>query len=56
MENYEGRKRRLKKGKMGGKQKGSAVRVKGYMRKVPGSSRRIRVKGYRRGRAGGVRG
>jgi len=46
--------RRLPKGKMKGKQRGSAVRVKGfsYMRK----GKRVTVKGYRRGKAGGKRG
>lgn len=47
-------KKRLPKGKRKGKQKGSAVRVKGYsyMRK----GKRVTVKGYRRGKAGGKRG
>lgn len=46
--------KRLPKGKMGGKQRGSAVSVKGYsyMRK----GKRVTVKGYRRGKAGGKRG
>lgn len=43
-------KRKLPRGKMKGKQRGSAVRVKGYMRKGK------RVKGYRRGKPGGKRG
>jgi len=40
----------LRKGKRKGKQKGSAVKVKSYMRNGK------RVKAYRRGRAGGKRG
>lgn len=47
-------KKRLPKGKMKGKQKGSAVKVKGYSYTRKG--KRITVKGYRRGRAGGKRG
>jgi len=45
---------KLKKGKMKGKQKGSAVGVKGfsYMRK----GKRVTVKGYRRGKPGGKKG
>ena len=44
----------LPKGKMKGKQKGSAVSVKGYsyMRK----GKRITVKGYRKGKPGGKAG
>ncbi len=48
------KKRGLPKGKMGGRQKGSAVKVKGYSYSRKG--KRITVKGYRRGKAGGKRG
>lgn len=41
---------KLKKGKMKGKQRGSAVKVKSYIRNGK------RVKGYRRGKPGGKRG
>jgi len=44
----------LPRGKMKGKQKGSAVKVKGYSYRKGGKT--IKVKGYRRGRAGGKRG
>ncbi len=46
--------KKVTRGKMKGKQRGSAVRVKGfsYMKK----GKRITVKGYRRGRAGGKKG
>lgn len=46
----------LKRGPMKGKQKGSAVRVKGYYRKVKGRKTKKYIKGYRRGKAGGKRG
>jgi len=44
----------LRRGKMKGKQRGSAVSVKGfsYMRK----GKRVTVRGYRRGKPGGKRG
>ena len=42
---------KLKKGKMKGKQRGSAVSVKGFTRKDG-----TRVKGYKRGKPGGKRG
>jgi len=46
--------KKLKKGPMKGKQKGSAVKVKAfsYIRK----GKRIRVKAYKRGRPGGKKG
>lgn len=47
-------KRKLPKGKMKGKQKGSAVKVKGFSYKR--GKKTIKVKGYSRGRAGGKRG
>ena len=44
-----------KKGRsMKGKQRGHAVRVKGFSYKKRGKT--IRVKGYRRGKAGGKKG
>jgi len=49
-------KRKLPRGKMKGKQRGSAVKVKSYYRKVKGRKTRIKVKAYRRGRPGGKRG
>lgn len=48
-------KKRLPKGKMKGKQRGSAVRIKGYSYKSK-KGKRITVKGYRRGRPGGKKG
>jgi len=44
----------LPRGKMKGRQRGSAVSVKGFTYKRKGKT--IRVKGYRRGRPGGKRG
>jgi len=46
--------KKLPRGKMKGKQRGSAVKVKGfsYMRK----GKRVKVKAYKRGRPGGKRG
>ena len=44
----------LRKGKMKGKQRGSAVGVKGYSYRK--GSKTVRVKGYRRGKPGGKRG
>ena len=44
-------KRKLPKGKMKGKQRGSAVRVEGYRRKDG-----TKVAGYKRGKPGGKRG
>ena len=44
----------LPKGKMKGKQKGSAVRVKGYSYIRKG--KRVAVKGYRKGKPGGKEG
>ena len=44
----------LKKGKMKGKQKGSAVSVKGYSYIRKG--KRVTVKGYRKGKPGGKKG
>ncbi len=49
-------KKKLPKGKMKGKQRGSAVSVKGYDRKVKGQRAKIRVKAYKRGKPGGKRG
>lgn len=46
--------KKLKKGKMGGKQRGSAVRVKGYS--YVRNHKRVTVKGYRRGKPGGIKG
>lgn len=46
--------KKLPKGKMKGKQRGSAVGVKGYSYTRKG--KRITVKGYRRGKPGGKRG
>jgi len=46
--------KRLPKGPMKGKQRGSAVQVKGYSYSRKG--KKITVKGYRRGKAGGKRG
>jgi len=46
----------LPRGKMGGKQKGSAVKVEGSLRKVKGRKTKVRVKGYRRGKPGGKKG
>ena len=45
---------KLKKGKMKGKQRGSAVRIKAfsYIR----NGKRIKVKAYKRGRPGGKKG
>lgn len=43
-------KRKLPKGKMKGKQRGSAVSVKAYIRKGK------RIKAYKRGKPGGKRG
>ena len=45
---------RLKKGSMKGAQRGSAVQIKGFSYRRGGKL--IRVKGYRRGKPGGVRG
>jgi len=45
---------RLPKGKMKGKQRGSAVKVKGYS--YVRNGKRITVKGYRKGKPGGKRG
>ena len=45
---------KLPEGKMKGKQKGSAVKVKGYSYKRGG--KRVTVKGYSRGKPGGKRG
>ena len=45
---------RLPRGKMKGKQRGSAVSVKGYSYSRNG--KRVTVKGYRRGKAGGKKG
>ena len=42
--------KKLKKGKMKGKQRGSAVKVKSYMRKGK------RIKGYSRGKPSGKKG
>lgn len=57
---YQVAKTKLKKGKMEGKQRGSAVSVKGftYFRKVKGQKARkkVTVKAYKRGRPGGKRG
>ena len=47
-------KKKLPRGKMKGKQRGSAVRVKGYSYTRKG--KKITVKGYRRGKAGGKKG
>jgi len=47
-------KKRLPKGPMKGKQRGSAVKVKGFS--YYRGSKKITVKGYRRGKAGGKRG
>lgn len=47
--------KRLPKGPMKGKQRGSAVRVKGYTYRTK-KGKRVTVKGYRRGKAGGKRG
>lgn len=47
-------KTRLPKGKLKGKQRGSAVSVKGYTYTKNG--KRITVKGYRKGRPGGKEG
>ena len=44
----------LPKGKVKGKQRGSAVRVKRYTYKRKGKT--VRVKGYLRGKPGGKRG
>jgi len=44
----------LPKGKMKGKQRGSAVKVKGYTYTKNGH--RVTVKGYKRGKPGGKRG
>lgn len=53
-------KRKLPKGPMKGRQRGSAVSVKGftYFRKVKGQTARkkVTVKGYKRGKPGGKRG
>lgn len=49
-------KKKLPRGKMKGKQRGSAVRVKAYFRKVKGRKTRVKVKAYRRGKPGGKRG
>jgi len=46
--------KRLPRGKQTGKQRGSAVRIKGYSYTRKG--KRITVKGYRRGKAGGKKG
>lgn len=46
----------LKKGKMKGKQKGSAVKVKKYTRNPAGPKKRSTVKAHRRGKPGGKRG
>ncbi len=46
--------KKLPKGKMKGKQKGSAVKVKGFSYKRKGKT--IKVPGYSRGKAGGKRG
>jgi len=46
----------LKKGKMKGKQKGRAVKVKAFYRKVRGRKTKVKVEGYRRGKPGGKRG
>jgi len=43
--------KKLPKGKMKGKQRGSAVKVAGYKK-----SNGTRVKGYKRGKPGGKRG
>jgi len=51
---YFAGKARLKKGPMKGKQRGSAVKVKGYSFKRKGKT--IRVKGYSRGKPGGKKG
>ena len=48
-------KKRLPKGKMEGKQRGSAIKVKGFSYKTK-SGKRVTVKAYRRGKAGGKRG
>lgn len=45
---------RLPRGKVKGKQRGSAVRVEGYSYTRRG--KRITVKGYRRGNPGGKKG
>lgn len=45
---------KLPKGKRKGKQRGSAVKVKGYSYTRKG--KRITVEGYRRGKPGGKRG
>ena len=47
--------KRLPKGKMKGKQRGSAVRIKGYSYRTK-KGKRVTVKGYRRGKPGGKRG
>lgn len=44
----------LKKGKMKGKQRGSAVKVKGFSYKR--GNKTIKVKGYKRGKPGGKKG
>lgn len=47
--------KRLPKGKAGGKQRGSAVKVKGYSYRTKGG-KRVTIKGYRRGKPGGKKG
>lgn len=48
-------KKKLKKGPMKGKQRGSAVKVKSHMTTTR-AGKRIRIKAYKRGKPGGKRG
>ena len=48
------KRKKVTRGKMKGKQRGHAVKVKGFTRTVKG--KKVRVKGYRRGKPGGKRG
>ena len=47
--------KKLPKGKMKGKQRGSAVKVKGYDYRTK-AGKKVHVKGYSRGKPGGKKG